>query len=146
MPKFIEEIQKEIVSEFEVLEGDQDMTLEYLIDLGQKLPKLDDIYKVESNMVKGCQSKVWLVADAKGDNIYFQADSNTVITKGLVSLLVRILSSQQADDIINTDINFPSKIGMSRFIGTQRTNGFTSMIKQMKIHAFSLKQRLVNKN
>jgi cysteine desulfuration protein SufE len=92
--------------------------------------------------VKGCQSKVWLDASLTDGKIEFKADSNTAITKGLVSLLVRALSNQTPDDILNSDVTFPEKIGMNRFIGTQRSNGFAAMIKQMKMYALGFKTQI----
>lgn len=142
MPQSIEEIQNEIIEEFAILEGDQEMTNFYIMELGQKLPAMPEQQKTEENIVKGCQSKVWLTADNQGENVFFTADSNTAITKGLVSLLVRILSNQKADDIIKAEIFFPEKIGMNRFIGTQRSNGFAAMIKQMKMYAIALKSKI----
>jgi cysteine desulfuration protein SufE len=138
----IEEIQKEIVSEFSVLDGDMEMTLFYIMELGQKLPALPEDLRIEDNIVKGCQSKVWLAAELKNDTVRFQADSNTAITKGLVSLLVRILSNQRPEDIINADLFFTQEIKMDRFIGTQRSNGFASMIKQMKWYALAFKSKV----
>ena len=90
----IQEVQNEIVNEFSLLDGDQEMTLFYIMELGQKLPEIPEMARLEENIVKGCQSKVWLVATMQGDKIVFQADSNTAITKGLVSLLVRIYQTK----------------------------------------------------
>ena len=137
-----QEIQNEIINEFSLLDGDQEMTLFYIMELGQKLPELPESARVEENMVKGCQSKVWLSANLQNDRIVFQADSNTAITKGLVSLLVRILSNQTPDAILNTDLFFMQAIKMDRFIGTQRSNGFASMIKKMKLYALAFKSKL----
>lgn len=117
------------------------MTVLYIMELGQKLPPIADSARVEENEVKGCQSKVWLVANVEGEQVYFNADSNTAITKGLVSLLIRIFSGQAATDILNADLYFMKKIGMERFIGTQRSNGFAAMIKQMKIYALAYKTK-----
>jgi len=142
MSETIRDIQDGIVEEFAILDGDQEMTNFYIMELGQKLDAMDDDLKTDKNIVKGCQSKVWLTADVDGDKVLFKADSNTAITKGLVSLLVRILSNQKADDIINAEISFPQKIGMDRFIGTQRSNGFAAMIKQMKLFAIALKSKI----
>jgi len=142
MSQTIQEIQDGIVEEFAILDGDQEMTNFYIMELGQKLNDMDDSLKSDENIVKGCQSKVWLTAALDDDKVLFEADSNTAITKGLVSLLVRILSNQKADDIIDADINFPQKIGMDRFIGTQRSNGFAAMIKQMKLYAVALKSKI----
>ena len=136
------EAQDSIISEFSLLDGDMEMTVFYLIELGQKLPALSDQDRVEENEVKGCQSKVWLTAKLENDKMQFSADSNTAITKGLVSLLIRIFSEQQPDDILNADLYFMKKIGMERFIGTQRSNGFASMIKQIKFYALAYKTQL----
>lgn len=125
-----------------MLDGDMEMTIGYLMELGEKLPELSEEDRNEKNIVKGCQSKVWLIANEEGGRVQFQADSNTAITKGLVSLLVRVLSNRTPDDIINADLYFKEKIGMSRFIGTQRSNGFAAMIKQMKNYALALKMKI----
>lgn len=138
----IADIQEEIISEFSLLDGDQEMTVLYIMELGQKLPDMDDAKKTEDNIVKGCQSKVWLSARLENDKVYFEADSNTAITKGLVSLLLRIFSGQSPDNILAADLNFMSKIGMERFIGTQRSNGFAAMIKQIKMYALAFKTKM----
>ncbi|TRX52426.1 SufE family protein [Fulvivirga sp. M361] len=144
MTSTIQEIQDSIIDEFAILDGDQEMTNFYIMELGQKLPVMDESKKTDENIVKGCQSKVWLTATLEDSKVQFTADSNTAITKGLVSLLVRVLSGQKPEDIINTDLYFPERIGMDRFIGTQRSNGFLAMIKQMKLFALALKTKLVN--
>jgi cysteine desulfuration protein SufE len=108
------------------------------MDLGKKLPEMPIEHKSEDYIVKGCQSKVWLFPVYEEDKLYFEADSNTEITKGLVSLLVKIYSGKTPQEILNTELYFIEKIGMSRMIGSQRSNGFTSMIKQMKMYAFAL--------
>lgn len=120
-----------------MLEGDMEMTINYIIELGEQMNPFDENDRSEDNIVKGCQSKVWMTAKLEDDKILFQADSNTAVTKGLVSILVRVLSGQTPDAILNEDIFFPERIGMNRFIGTQRSNGFGSMIKQMKIYALA---------
>ena len=137
----INEVQDEIISEFSLLDGDMEMTILYIMELGQKLPLIQEADRNEDNVVKGCQSTVWLVAHTEGDRIMFEADSNTAITKGLVSLLIRIFSGQTPDDILHADLYFMKKIGMDRFIGTQRSNGFAAMIKQMKIYALAFKTK-----
>ena len=139
--KSVSAIQDEIISEFSLLDGDMEMTVFYIMELGQKLPDMAEADITEDNIVKGCQSKVWLTADMKGEGIYFKADSNTAITKGLVSLLVRIYNGQSPDTILNADLYFMQKIGMERFIGTQRSNGFAAMIKQMKLYALAFKTK-----
>jgi len=135
----INQVQDEIISEFSLLDGDMEMTVFYIMELGQKLPEMKEELKSEDNIVKGCQSKVWMTARMEDDKIFFEADSNTAITKGLVSLLVRIFNGQSPEHILNTDLYFMHKIGMERFIGTQRSNGFASMIKQMKLYALAFK-------
>ena len=139
MSKSITDIQEEIVREFSLLDGDMEMTVFYIMELGQKLPVMNEPEKTEDNVVKGCQSKVWLTARLENERVFFSADSNTAITKGLVSLLVRIFNGQAPDAILNADLTFMQKIGMERFIGTQRSNGFAAMIKQMKIYALAFK-------
>ncbi len=138
----INAIQDEIINEFSLLDGDMEMTVFYIMELGQKLPLMRDGDKTEDNIVQGCQSKVWLTARMENETIQFKADSNTAITKGLVSLLVRILSGQEPESILNADLYFPKKIGMERFIGTQRSNGFAAMIRQMKLYALAFKAQL----
>ena len=120
-----------------MLDGDMEMTLGYLMELGEKLPEMSESDRTEDNIVKGCQSKVWLKAGLKDDQVTFEADSNTAITKGLVSLLVRVLSARSSQDILDADLYFPERIGMQRFIGTQRSHGFAAMIKQMKLYALA---------
>lgn len=139
MSKSITDIQQEIIQEFSLLDGDMEMTVFYIMELGQKLPAMNEADKTEDNVVKGCQSKVWLTAKLDSDRVFFSADSNTAITKGLVSLLVRIFNGQQPDAILRAELNFMQQIGMERFIGTQRSNGFAAMIKQMKIYALAFK-------
>ncbi|WP_258105543.1 SufE family protein [Marinoscillum sp. MHG1-6] len=134
----IKEIQDEIIEEFSMLDGDMEMTINYIMELGEQLPEMEASKRTDENIVKGCQSKVWLMAGLENDKVQFEADSNTAITKGLVSLLVRVLSGQTPEVILNNDVYFPEKIGMNRFIGTQRSNGFAAMIKQMKLDALAL--------
>ncbi|MAJ52009.1 MAG: Fe-S metabolism protein SufE [Flammeovirgaceae bacterium] len=130
--------QEEIIEEFSLLEGDLEMSINYLIELGGQLTSLPENKKTDDFIVKGCQSKVWLCAEEKNQNIFFNADSNTVVTKGLVSLLVRVFSGHSANEILNEEIYFPEKIGMGRFIGSQRSNGFSAMIKQIKLYALAI--------
>lgn len=138
----IDQIQDEIINEFSLLDGDMEMTVFYIMELGQKLPDMPEDAKTEENIVKGCQSKVWLTAQLEQDKIRFQADSNTAITKGLVSLLTRIFNDQTPENILKADLYFMSRIGMDRFIGTQRSNGFAAMIKQMKLYALAFKTKM----
>ena len=129
--------QEEIIEEFAMLDGDMEMTLDYIMELGNELPLFPEESKTEENIVKGCQSKVWMTASIENGLINFKADSNTAITKGLVSLLVRVLNQLPLEVVINAEIYFPTQIGMNRFIGTQRSNGFAAMIKQMKLFALA---------
>lgn len=138
----IKEVQEEIINEFSLLDGDQEMTVLYIMELGQKMAPMEEELKNEENIVRGCQSKVWLSAALKHDKVYFKADSNTAITKGLVSLLLRIYSGQAPDDILHSELTFMHKIGMERFIGTQRSNGFAAMIKQIKLYALAFKTQM----
>jgi cysteine desulfuration protein SufE len=137
----IRETQDEIISEFSLLDGDLEMSVMYLMELGQKLPPMKEEEKIESNIVKGCQSKVWLTAELKEDRLYFTADSNTAITKGLVSLLIRMFNGHLPAEVLSNDLYFMQKIGMDRFIGTQRSNGFASMIRQMKMYALAFQAK-----
>ena len=138
----INQTQDEIISEFSLLDGDMEMTVFYIMELGQKLPTMPEEDKTEENIVKGCQSKVWLTSKLEDGKIYFFADSNTAITKGLVSLLTRIFNGQSPEAILSSDLYFMHKIGMERFIGTQRSNGFAAMIKQMKLYALAYKTKM----
>jgi cysteine desulfuration protein SufE len=139
MSKSIQEIQDQLIEDFAVLDGDAEMTNFYIIELGQKLPSMEESKKTDENIVKGCQSKVWLTATYHDGRVYYEADSNTAITKGLVSLLVKVLNGQTPQAILEADLYFPQRIGMDRFIGTQRSNGFSAMTKQMRLFALALK-------
>lgn len=138
----INEKQDELISNFELLGGDFEMTLDQIMDMGKKLAPLADEYHSEEYIVKGCQSKVWLHTETEGDKILFEADSNTEITKGLVSMLVTVLSGHTPDEILKADLYFIEKIGLHRFIGTQRSNGFGAMIKQIKDYATAYKVKM----
>ena len=136
--ELIKQRQEAIIEEFTMLDNDMELTLDYIMELGQELPAFPDKERIEDNIVKGCQSKVWMTASLDNKKIQFHADSNTAITKGLVSLLIRVLNQSSPDDVMNAEIYFPEQIGMNRFIGTQRSNGFAAMIKQMKLDALAL--------
>ena len=144
MGKTIIEIQEELISEFEILGDDYESKIYYLIEIGKTLPLMDESKKLEDNLVGGCASKVWLTAREEGGRVIFDADSNTDITKGLISLLIRIYSSQTPDDIINNELYFLEKIGISQIIGSQRSNGLAFMIKQIKFYAIAFKAQLEN--
>lgn len=133
------EIQNEIIDNFSLFDGDMESTLFYLMDLGKKLPVMPAEHKTEDYIVKGCQSKVWVFPSLVEGKVKFEADSNTEITKGLVYLLWSIWNNRTPQEVLDTELVFIDKIGMSRMIGSQRSNGFTSMIKQMKLYALAYK-------
>ncbi len=130
----VEEIEKEIVEEFELFDEWADK-YQYIIELGQKLPDLDDMYKVDENKIKGCQSSVWLSCEEKDGKIFFNADSDSTFVKGEIALLIRVLSGQKPEDIIKTELKFIDEIGLRQHVAVTRANGLASMIKQMKIYA-----------
>ena len=136
--KTIGEIEDEIVDEFSLFDNWDDK-YEYIIDLGKRLPPLDDQYKKDENKVRGCQSTVWLVADYTNGNIIYKAESDAVIVKGLISMLIRVLSGQSPDDIINAKLEFIRKIGMMTHLAQTRSNGLLAMVKQMKNYALAYK-------
>ena len=138
----INEIQDEIIDEFAILGDDKESTVFYIMELGSNLQPLEDKYRIDSNLIKGCQSKVWLEAELENNRLILKADSNTDITKGLISLLIRVLSGQSLDDVINADLYFIEKIGMHNVIGSQRSNGLASMIKQIRLYAIAYKTKL----
>lgn len=140
------EIQDEIIEEFNFLGEDREAMIEYIMELGENLAAMDDSAKTEENIVKGCQSKVWLDSSFENGKIHFAADSNTAITKGLISLLIRILNEKSPEEILNTELYFIDKIGMSSLIGSQRSNGFASMIKKMKLFALAYDNKLKEEN
>lgn len=136
----IEAIEEAIVEDFQLLDSfDEDQKYEYIIDLGKKLPALDDVYKTPENVIKGCQSTVWLAADFIDGNVYFKADSNSVITKGLISMLIQVLSGHSPDEIISAKLDFINKIGMHSHLAQTRSNGLLAMVKQMKHYALAYK-------
>ena len=133
----IEEIENEIVEEFALFDSWDDK-YEYIIDLGKKLGKLDDIHKTDDNKVKGCQSTVWLTASEKDGMIVYEADSDAIIVKGLISMLIRVLSHQKPQAIIDAKLDFINKIGMTSHLAQTRSNGLLAMVKQMKNYALAL--------
>ena len=134
----IQEVENEIVEEFGLFDSWDDK-YEYIIDLGKKLPPLADQYKIDENKVRGCQSTVWLVADYKDGKVYFNAESDAMIVKGLISLLIRVLSQRTPDEIIEAPLNFIQQIGMTTHLAQTRSNGLRAMVKQMKNYALALK-------
>lgn len=137
----IKDIQDEIVSEFEILGDDKESTIFYIMELGASLGTFPEGERKEENIIKGCQSKVWLIADDQDGKINYQADSNTDITKGLISLLLRVLNNRKPEEILNAELDFVSRIGMGSIIGSQRSNGFASMIKQIKLYALAFQTK-----
>lgn len=136
----IHQIQQEIIEEFELFEDWTDR-YEYIIDLGKKLPPLAEQYKTEENLIKGCLSKVWLVPRFEDRLLYFDADSDAVIVKGLASLLVRVLSGHTPEEIASADLFFIERIGMTSHLAQTRSNGLLSMVKQMKFYGLAYQAR-----
>jgi cysteine desulfuration protein SufE len=134
--KTIQEIEKEIVEEFSLFDS-WDEKYEYIIDLGKKLPPLDEQHKKDENKVRGCQSTVWLVAEHRDGKVYFKAESDAIIVKGLISMLIRVLSGQTPNDIIQAKLSFIQEIGMTTHLAQTRSNGLLSMVKQMKSYALA---------
>ena len=144
MSAAVNTIQDEVIEEFGLFDDPMDR-YEYLIEIGKKLPALDEKYKVESNIVKGCQSTVWLHAYEKDDKVYFEADSNTVITKGIIGLLIRVLSGHTPGEILNADLYFIDKIDLRSHLSAQRSNGLNAMLKLMKLYALGYQETIKNK-
>ncbi|MGZ3839664.1 MAG: SufE family protein [Flavisolibacter sp.] len=134
----IEVVEKEIVEAFSLFDS-WDEKYEYIIDLGKKLPPLEDQYKKDENRVRGCQSTVWLVADYRDGRIFYKADSDALIVKGLISMLISVLSGQEASEIIDARLDFIREIGMMSHLAQTRSNGLLSMVKQMKHYALAYK-------
>ena len=133
-------IQAELVEEFDMFE-DWMEKYEYIIDLGKSLPMIDDKHKIEDNLIKGCQSRVWLHADNDNGIITYTADSDAIITKGIVAILIRVLPKQKAAEIAKADLVFIDKIGLKEQLSQTRANGLLSMVKEMKLYALALKDR-----
>ena len=132
----IERAEEEIIESFSLFDTWEEK-YEYIIDLGKKLPVLDDKYKLPENIIKGCQSTVWLVANYHEGRIFFKADSDAVIVKGLVSMLIEVLSGHTPDEILNAKLDFIKEIGMMNHLAQTRSNGLLAMVKQMKNYALA---------
>ncbi|MEO8148799.1 MAG: SufE family protein [Bacteroidia bacterium] len=132
----IEQTEKEIVDDFELFD-EWTEKYQYIIELGQKLPKLDAKYYTDENKIKGCQSSVWMHCETKDDKVQFAADSDSTFVKGLVSLLIRVLNNRKPEEIINTDLKFIDAIGLRQHLAQTRANGLSAMIKQMKLYAIA---------
>jgi len=139
----IKETQQEIIEEFEMF-SDWMEKYEYLIELGKDLSIIDKKYKTEENLIKGCQSKVWLHAVLDNGNMSFSADSDAIITKGIIALMVRVLSDHSPKEIIDANMDFIDAIGLKEHLSPTRANGLVSMIKQMKFYALAFQTKLAN--
>ncbi len=136
----IKEIQEEIIDEFSMFD-DWMERYEYIIDLGKSLAIIDSEYKVDENLIKGCQSKVWLHSELNNDKLIFTADSDAILTKGIVALLLRVFSEQKSEDILAADTAFIDEIGLKEHLSPTRANGLVSMVKQIKMYAIALQAK-----
>jgi len=139
----IKEIQEEIIDEFSFFE-DWMERYEYIIELGKSLPLIDVKHKLDENLIKGCQSKVWLFSELKEDEILFTADSEAILTKGMVALLLRVFSNQSPKEILAADTHFIDEIGLKEHLSPTRANGLVSMIKQIKMYALAQQVKVTN--
>ena len=130
------EVQNEIIDEFSLFE-DWMQRYEYMIELGKSIELIDSSKKIDSNLIKGCQSKLWLHAELNNNKLIFKADSEAIITKGIAAVLLRVFSNQTPKDILNADLNFVDKIGLKEHLSPTRANGLISMIKQIKYYALA---------
>ncbi|MBQ8564575.1 MAG: SufE family protein [Bacteroidaceae bacterium] len=136
----IEQLQDEIIDEFSIFDDWMDK-YQLLIDMGNALPALDEAYKIDQNLIEGCQSRVWLHADYNDGIITYEAESDAIIVKGIVSLLVRVLSGHTPDEILNADLHFIDEIGLTEHLSPTRSNGLVAMVKQMRLYALAFKTR-----
>lgn len=139
------DIEEQIVEEFELFDTWEEK-YEYIIDMGKKLAPLDEQLKTDDHIIKGCQSRVWLASDYKEGKILFRADSDAVIVKGLVSMLIRVLSNHTPEEILDAPLNFIDKIGMKQHLAQTRSNGLAVMVKQMKSYALAYKLKAEKEN
>ena len=142
--KNINDIQDKIIKDFSKFQKNKEKIINYIIEIGNKNIPLEEKYKIKKNIIEGCMSKVWITYQIKKERIIFKADSNTIITKGLINLLILILSEQEIDEIIKCKLYFIEKIGISKIIGTQRSSGIQYMIKKIKILALINKYKKKN--
>jgi len=136
----IQAIQEEIIAEFSMFD-DWDERFQYVIDLGKNLPLVEQQFKTDDNVIKGCQSKVWLHAEEKDNKIIFTADSDAIITKGIIAILIRVFSNQKAKDILEANTHFIDEIGLKEQLSPTRANGLVSMIKQIKLYALGFEAK-----
>ena len=139
----IKEIQEEIIDEFSMFD-DWMERYEYIIELGKSLPIIDDQYKLDENLIKGCQSKVWLYSELDNNIIKYTADSDAILTKGIVALLLRVFSDQKPADILTAETDFIDEIGLKEHLSPTRANGLVSMVKQIKMYAIAQQAKLSN--
>jgi len=132
----IQELQEDIIEDFELFD-DWEGKYEYIIDLGKTLPIMADEHKNDNNIIKGCQSVVWLHSRTENGKVFFEADSQAIIVKGLVSMLLKVLSGHTAEEILNADLYFINKVGLAGHLAQTRSNGLASMVKQMKMYALA---------
>lgn len=140
-PMTIQEIQDEIVDEFSMFD-DWMQRYEYMIELGKSLPLIEEQYKNEDHIIKGCQSKVWVHAELQEDKLVFTADSDAIITKGIIAILIRTFSNQKPADIISANTDFIDEIGLKEHLSPTRANGLVNMIKQLKLYAVAYQTQL----
>lgn len=136
----IKQIQKEIIDEFSMFD-DWMQRYEYIIELGKGLPLINEQYKTEENIIKGCQSKVWLHAQEENDKVVFTADSDAILTKGIIAILIRVFSKQTPAAILDADTRFIDEIGLKEHLSPTRANGLVSMIKQIKMYALAFQSK-----
>ncbi|UYW02647.1 SufE family protein [Flavobacterium agricola] len=136
----IQEIQEEVIDEFSMFD-DWDDRFQYVIDLGKTLPLINEEYKTDSNTIKGCQSKVWLHAEMQNGNVVFTADSDAIITKGIIAILIRVFSNQVPQAILQANTDFIDEIGLKEHLSPTRANGLVSMIKQIKLYALAFESK-----
>lgn len=139
----IKEIQEEIVDEFSMFD-DWMQRYEYMIALGKSLPLIEEQYKIDGNLIKGCQSKVWVHAEMKDGKVVFTADSDAIITKGIIAILLRTLSNQSPKAILDADMHYIDEIGLKEHLSPTRANGLVSMIKQLKLYALAFETQKNN--
>ncbi|HUH50675.1 MAG TPA: SufE family protein [Flavobacterium sp.] len=132
----IKEVQDEIIDEF-LMFDDWAERYEYIIDLGKSLPMIDEQYKTDTNLIRGCQSKVWLHAEQNDGKIKFTADSDAILTKGVIAIMIRVFSGQNSQDILDASTDFVDEIGLKEHLSPTRANGLVSMIKQIKMYALA---------
>jgi cysteine desulfuration protein SufE len=140
----INEIQDELIEEFSIF-GDWMEKYEYIIQLGKELPMIEEQYKKDENLIRGCQARVWLHAEYKDGKIFFTADSDAIITKGLVSMVIHVLSGHTPEEITRSELYFVDKVGLKEHLSVTRSNGLVSMIKQMKMYAVAM-QSIIHNN